>query len=56
MHETRHQFRENLRALEEQALGPIRADAEMNLPIDQLLARLKSVPEYGPLFRALVLR
>jgi cytochrome c peroxidase len=38
-------------SLEEQALGPIRADAEMNLPIDQLLARLKSVPEYGPLFQ-----
>jgi cytochrome c peroxidase len=39
-------------SLEEQALGPIRAEAEMNLPIDRLLVRLKSVPEYGPLFQA----
>ena len=39
-------------SLEEQALGPIQADAEMNLPIDQLMARLKSIPEYGPLFQA----
>jgi cytochrome c peroxidase len=39
-------------SLEEQALGPIRADVEMNLPLDQLLERLKSIPEYGPLFEA----
>ena len=39
-------------SLEEQALGPIRADVEMNLPVDQLLARLNSIPEYGPLFEA----
>ena len=39
-------------SLEEQALGPIRADVEMNLPVDQLLQRLKSIPEYGPLFEA----
>jgi cytochrome c peroxidase len=39
-------------SLEEQALGPIRADVEMNLPIDQLLQRLKGIPEYGPLFEA----
>ena len=39
-------------SLEEQALGPIQADAEMNLPIDQLLARLKAIPEYAPLFQA----
>jgi cytochrome c peroxidase len=37
-------------SLEEQALGPIRADVEMNLPIDQLLQRLKGIAEYGPLF------
>jgi len=39
-------------SLEEQALGPIRADVEMNLPIDQLLAKLKGIPEYQPLFKA----
>jgi len=39
-------------SLEEQALGPIRADVEMNLPIDQLLAKLKAIPEYAPLFKA----
>src|SRR5262245_30234735 len=39
-------------SLEEQALGPIRADVEMNLPVGQLLERLKRIPEYGPLFQA----
>lgn len=39
-------------SLEEQALGPIQADVEMNLPIDVLLARLKSIPEYAPMFAA----
>src|SRR5262249_7031721 len=39
-------------SLEEQALGPIKTDVEMNLPIDQLLERLKNIPEYGPLFQA----
>jgi cytochrome c peroxidase len=39
-------------SLEKQALGPIQADVEMNLPLDELLARLKSIPEYQPLFRA----
>jgi len=39
-------------SLEEQALGPIRADVEMNLPIDQLLEKLKGIAEYEPLFRA----
>ena len=39
-------------SLEEQALGPIQADVEMNLPLDQLLKRLKSVGEYKPLFEA----
>jgi cytochrome c peroxidase len=39
-------------SLEEQALGPIRADVEMNLPIDQLLEKLKGIGEYGPLFQA----
>jgi len=39
-------------SLEEQALGPIQADVEMNLPIDVLLARLKNIPEYPPMFAA----
>jgi cytochrome c peroxidase len=39
-------------SLEEQALGPIKTDVEMNLPIDQLIERLKGIPEYGPLFQA----
>jgi len=39
-------------SLEEQALGPIKTDVEMNLPIDQLLEKLKGIPEYQPLFRA----
>jgi cytochrome c peroxidase len=38
--------------LEEQALGPIRADVEMNLPVDQLMEKLKAIPEYRPLFQA----
>ncbi len=36
--------------LEDQALGPIQAPGEMNMPIGDLLARIKSLPEYGPLF------
>jgi len=39
-------------SLEEQALGPIRADVEMNLPIDQLIEKLKAIREYEPLFNA----
>src|SRR5262249_41910366 len=39
-------------SLAEQALGPIKTDVEMNLPIDQLIERLKAIPEYGPLFNA----
>jgi cytochrome c peroxidase len=39
-------------SLEEQALGPIQADVEMALPLDQLLVRLKNIPEYAPLFEA----
>src|SRR5947209_4250760 len=38
--------------LEQQALGPIQADVEMNLPLEDLLVRLKAIPEYGPLFKA----
>jgi len=39
-------------SLEEQALGPIQANAEMNLPIDELIERLRRVGEYEALFRA----
>jgi cytochrome c peroxidase len=39
-------------SLEEQALGPIQADVEMNLPLDHLMARLKAVPEYKTMFDA----
>lgn len=36
--------------LEEQALGPIAAAGEMNLPLDRLEARLRAIPGYRPLF------
>ncbi len=36
--------------LEEQALGPIQSPGEMNMPIEQLMARLVSIAEYKPLF------
>jgi cytochrome c peroxidase len=39
-----------LATLEEQALGPIQAAGEMNMPLDQLMKRLGSIPEYKPLF------
>lgn len=32
--------------LEEQALGPIQSEVEMNLPLDQLVAKLSAIPEY----------
>lgn len=38
--------------LEQQALGPIQADVEMNMSIDKLLVRLKAIPEYKPMFHA----
>jgi cytochrome c peroxidase len=38
--------------LEEQALGPITSPGEMNMPIEQLMARLQSIAEYKPLFAA----
>ena len=38
--------------LEEQALGPIQAAGEMNMPLDQLMERLASIAEYKPLFEA----
>ncbi|MBV8923060.1 cytochrome-c peroxidase [Bradyrhizobium sp.] len=39
-----------LPTLEDQALGPIQSTGEMNMPLDELMARLKTVPEYKPLF------
>ena len=39
-----------LPTLEAQALGPIQSAGEMNMPLDQLMQRLSSVPEYKPLF------
>jgi cytochrome c peroxidase len=39
-----------LATLEEQALGPIQAAGEMNMPLEQLMSRLTSIPEYKPLF------
>ena len=38
--------------LEEQALGPIAAAGEMNLPLDKLVAKLGAVEGYRPLFEA----
>ena len=38
--------------LEQQALGPITSPGEMNMPIEQLMARLESIAEYKPLFAA----
>ncbi len=38
--------------LEEQALGPVEADIEMNMPIDQALERLKEFPLYVQMFEA----
>jgi cytochrome c peroxidase len=39
-------------SLEEQALGPIKTDVEMNLPIDKLMERLAGIPGYAPMFEA----
>ena len=38
-------------SLEEQALAPIKTDVEMNLPLDQMIGRLKNIPEYVQLFQ-----
>jgi cytochrome c peroxidase len=38
--------------LEEQALGPIQSPGEMNMPVEQLMQRLSTIPEYKPLFAA----
>jgi len=36
--------------LEEQALGPIQSEGEMNMPLEKLVERLESIREYRPLF------
>ncbi|HEX9321583.1 MAG TPA: cytochrome c peroxidase [Xanthobacteraceae bacterium] len=38
--------------LEQQALGPMRAEAEMNLPIEHLVERLSAIDQYRSLFAA----
>jgi cytochrome c peroxidase len=37
-------------SLEEQALGPVAAAGEMNLDLDEMVARLKAIDGYAPLF------
>lgn len=37
-------------SLEAQALGPIEAPGEMNMPLDKMVDTLKSIPGYKPLF------
>ena len=39
-----------LPTLEDQALGPIQSPGEMNMKLDELMARLASIPEYKPMF------
>jgi cytochrome c peroxidase len=39
-----------LATLEDQALSPIQSATVMDLPLDQLIKRLQSIPEYAPLF------
>lgn len=39
-------------SLEEQALGPIGADVEMNMSMDKLLTILGNIEEYKPMFKA----
>jgi cytochrome c peroxidase len=39
-------------SLEEQALGPVQAPGEMNMPLDQMLARVRAIPGYVALFAA----
>ena len=37
-------------SLEEQALGPIQAAGEMNMPLDQMVAKVAAIPGYRDLF------
>lgn len=38
-------------SLEEQALGPIQSDVEMNMPLDVLIERIQSIQGYHPYFK-----
>jgi cytochrome c peroxidase len=47
----RHQFWDGrAKSLEEQALGPIQADVEMNMSLKELVPKLKAIKGYAPLF------
>ena len=47
----RHQFWDGrVKSLEQQALGPIEADVEMNMPLGKLVPKLKSIKGYVKLF------
>jgi len=39
-------------SLEEQALGPIKTDVEMNMPVEKLIDKLNGIAEYPPMFQA----
>lgn len=39
-------------SLEEQALGPIASAGEMNMPLEQMEAKVRGIPSYRPLFEA----
>ncbi len=39
-----------VRTLEQQALGPIEADVEMNMPLEVLIPKLRAIKGYHPLF------
>jgi cytochrome c peroxidase len=46
-----HQFWDGrVRTLEEQALGPIEADVEMNMPLEELIPKLRNIKGYVELF------
>jgi cytochrome c peroxidase len=47
----RHQFWDGrAKSLEQQALGPIEADVEMNMPLDELVPKLNKIKGYVALF------
>lgn len=47
-----HQFWDGrVRTLEQQALGPIEADVEMNMPLDTLIPKLNKIKGYQELFK-----
>ena len=47
----KHQFWDGrVKSLEQQALGPIQADVEMNMSLKELVPKLKAIKGYAPLF------